>query len=206
VMLTHIRAARGAFLERYYRYEVFHLYTHATERDRRYGEPVIYFSDSVLRLSELVAVEKPATRIIILSACETGSGEWHEGEGVFSFNRTFAALGVPSAMVNLWSVDNQSTYRLNELFAENLANGMPSDIALQQAKIKFMKDADMEHRLPFYWAAPIISGNVVSLHLQSKRYVWRYAAALLVVIGLTLFLNYIFSPINLKASSPGSSA
>jgi CHAT domain-containing protein len=169
---------------------VVHLYTHATERDLRYGEPVIYFADSVLRLSELVAVEKPATRIIILSACETGSGEWHEGEGVFSFNRSFAALGVPSAMVNLWSVDNQSTYLLNELFAENLANGMPSDIALQQAKIKFMEAADMEHRLPFYWAAPIISGNVVSLHLQPSRHVWWYAVALLVVIGVIVLWRW----------------
>jgi hypothetical protein len=34
----------------------------------------------------------------------------YQGEGVFSFNRGFAALGIPAAITNLWSVDNESTY------------------------------------------------------------------------------------------------
>jgi CHAT domain-containing protein len=189
VLLTANRAARSAFLDKYFNYEVVQLYTHATETDQQYGEPVIYFADSALRLSELVAVENPATRIIVLSACETGSGRWYEGEGVFSFNRSFAELGVPSAMVNLWSVDNQSTYQLNELFSENLARGMASDVALQQAKIKFMKNADKERRLPFYWAAPIISGHVISLQPQDKNRGWWYGVTVLAIVGIIVVVK-----------------
>ena len=193
-LLTADRAVRSAFLDKYFKYEVVQLYTHATETDQHYGEPVIYFSDSALRLSELVPVAKPATRIIILSACETGRGKWHEGEGVFSFNRSFAELGVPSAMVNLWSVDNRSTYQLTELFVENLSRGLPSDVALQQAKIKFMKNADKEHQLPFYWAAPIISGHVISLHTQQKNSGWWYAVAVLVVVGMVFVVKKLLFP------------
>jgi CHAT domain-containing protein len=195
VLLTAAKAERSAFLERYFKYEVVQLYTHATETDQHYGEPVIYFADSALRLSELVPVETPATRIIILSACETGSGRWHEGEGVFSFNRSFAELGVPSAMVNLWSVDNQSTYRLNELFSENLARGISSDVALQQAKIKFIKNADKEHQLPFYWAAPIISGHVISLRTQHTNRVWWYGLAVFVIAGMIIVVKKLYKKV-----------
>jgi CHAT domain-containing protein len=185
VMLTGGKASRSAFLDGYFKYEVVQLYTHATDADNN-GEPVIYFADSALRLSELIASQQPATRLIILSACETGSGKWYDGEGVFSFNRSFAEVGVPSAIVNLWSVDNQSTYKLNELFCEYLSHGVASDVALQRAKIQFMKNADMEHRLPFYWAAPIISGHVITLQSAHTGWIWWYSGVM-VLAGLTIF-------------------
>ncbi len=87
------------------------------------GEPVIYFADSALYLSELVGENKAATQLIVLSACETATGKEYKGEGVFSFNRGFAALGIPAAISSLWSVDNKSTYRITELFYKWLSQG-----------------------------------------------------------------------------------
>ena len=102
------------------------------------NDPVIYFSDSALYLSSLIPDRKPVTQLVVLSACETANGKLYRGEGIFSFNRGFAALGIPAAISNLWSVDNESTYQITELFYKYLSQGLPTDIALQKAKLEFI--------------------------------------------------------------------
>ncbi|RYG40212.1 MAG: CHAT domain-containing protein, partial [Chitinophagaceae bacterium] len=191
LLYTGVGAVRREFLDKYYKYKIVQLYTHASEAAHE-GDPVIYFADSAVRLSELMAVDHPATRLIILSACETGKGKWNEGEGVFSFNRAFAELGVPSAMVNLWSVDNQSTYRLNEIFCKYLSEGVASDVALQLAKIDFMHSADKEHRLPYYWAASVIAGRVITLDKSARTWDMGYWAVLSVFfVAAFLVISYV---------------
>lgn len=164
-------ATRNAFLNNYHRYGIVQLYSHATESAST-GDPVIYFSDSILKMSELLPLNRPVTRLIILSACETGKGRLFKGEGIFSFNRIFAELGIPSSMVNLWSVDNQSTFELTELFCKYLSQGYASDIALQKAKKDFLNLSDKEKHLPFYWAASVITGNTISISTNEK-YFWN---------------------------------
>jgi len=161
-------ASKGKFLNEFYKYKIIQLYTHGT--DSGYGaEPMIYFSDSALSLSDLLPDQKPATHLIVLSACETASGRVYSGEGVFSFNRGFAALGIPSCVSNLWQVGNKATYRLTELFYKYLAKGLPLDVALQKAKQEFRETAKVgEEKLPYYWAAPILVGKTDPIPLQAK--------------------------------------
>ncbi len=149
-------ASKDNFLQRFHLYQLIQLYTHATDSGYN-GEPVIWFADSILTLSDLISEHKPATRLIVLSACETGKGKLYRGEGIFSFNRGFAALGIPSSVSNLWSVDNVSTYRITEMFYKYLQDGIPSDVALQKAKLDFIS-GDKEKQIPYYWAAPILVG------------------------------------------------
>jgi CHAT domain-containing protein len=120
-----------------------------------------------LYLSELIPESTPATRLIVLSACESGKGEFYRGEGIFSFNREFAALGIPAAIVNLWSVENTATYGLTELFYKYLSRGDSTDLALQKAKKEWIQTASGDQRLPYYWAAPILTGSPALL-IQNK--------------------------------------
>ena len=94
--LLESHASRNNFMKLFDGYRIIQLYTHAADSSSS-GEPVIYFCDSALYLSELIPEKKPATRLIVLSACETGNGKLYQGEGVFSFNRGFAALGIPAS-------------------------------------------------------------------------------------------------------------
>ncbi|PWT96344.1 MAG: hypothetical protein C5B52_16020, partial [Bacteroidetes bacterium] len=151
------QATKQNFLNEYFKHQVVQLYTHAADNSNN-GEPIIYFSDSLMYLSELIPGLEPATRLIVISACESGSGKLYEGEGVFSFNRGFAAIGVPSSVTNLWSVDDKSTYRITELFYRHIANGEPYDIALQLAKNEFMNSGSKDDQLPYYWAGPVLVG------------------------------------------------
>ena len=151
-------ASKTNFLSNFANYRIVQIYSHASYNGLS-EKPEIFFADSSLALTELLSKERPLARLIVLSACETALGKEYRGEGVFSFSREFAALGIPASVSNLWSVDNESTYRITELFYQFISEGMPTDRALQQAKLNFIKNASKEKNLPFYWAAPILAGK-----------------------------------------------
>jgi CHAT domain-containing protein len=152
-------ASRNNFLQYFPTYSIVQIYTHASDSSEN-KEPVIYFADSALYLSELIPGKKPITRLIVLSACETGNGNLHQGEGVFSFNRGFAALGIPSCISNLWPAENIPTYKITELFYKYLADGSPMDQALQRAKLEYLKKNESEKEsLPYYWASEVLVGK-----------------------------------------------
>jgi len=179
------KASKDNFLNQFSDYRIIQLYTHATDSGYN-GQPLIYFADTTLSLSDLFYSKKPATKLIVLSACETALGELHPGEGVFSFNRGFAALGIPSAVSNLWEVDNQATYKLTELFYKYVADGIPLDIALQKAKKEFITTSvSGENKLPYYWAASILVGQSKPIALQ-KSFPWKWVAVagILLIVGI----------------------
>lgn len=191
VNLTSSAATRSNFLKQFYQYKIIQLYTHASDSSRN-NEPVIYFADSALYLSDLVGENRPLTKLIVLSACETGSGKEYKGEGVFSFNRGFASLGIPSSVTNLWAVDDASTYKLTELFYKYVAKGFSLDEALQKAKLDFIHSSAKEKQLPYYWAAAVLVGNSEPLQF-AREYSWqRYLGyAVLGIAFFTLFLMII---------------
>jgi CHAT domain-containing protein len=187
--ITSSLATKNNFLNQFPGYKIIQLYTHASDSSSN-GEPVIYFADSALYLSELIPEKKTATQLIVLSACETGNGKLYKGEGVFSFNRGFASLGIPSSVINLWAVDNESTYKLTELFYKYVSQGIPLDISLQKAKLEFISTSSKNKRMPYYWAAAIIAGKTDSVNI-GKSVPWLVIIiAGILVTSLVLFLSF----------------
>jgi hypothetical protein len=189
--LVTAAATRESFRRAFSGYRFIQLYTHSSDSSDR-KEPVIYFADSVLYLSDLIPENKPAAQLIVLSACQTGIGRFYRGEGVFSFNRGFAALGIPSSVSNLWSIDNNSTYRITELFYKYLSDGLPIDIALQKAKLQFIKTSDSrEKQLPYYWAASILIGKTNAIDFPRPfNWMWVAYGVLAVLIAFILYRTF----------------
>ncbi|MBD2755322.1 CHAT domain-containing protein [Spirosoma validum] len=161
-LLTHDNATRRAFLKEATDASVIQLFTHATA-DSSGQEPQLYFADSTLMLSDLGDGDLSNTRLVVLAACKTGVGANQRGEGVFSLARGFAALGVPSVLTTLWSVQNEATYKLTELFYKYIHQGLPKDIALQRAKQEWLSEVDQTNQLPNFWAGLIIVGDTEPL-------------------------------------------
>lgn len=181
-------ATKNNFLQNFPAYNIVQLYTHASDNSA-YKDPVIYFADSALYLGSLLPDRRPVTRLVVLSACETANGKLYQGEGIFSFNRGFAALGIPAAISNLWSIDNKSTYQITELFYKYLSKGLPTDVALQKAKLEFInKSTSKEQKLPYYWAAAILTGKVETFK-SNHSLPWLELTIVLIVLSGIIFLS-----------------
>ncbi|MEJ7589415.1 MAG: CHAT domain-containing protein [Ferruginibacter sp.] len=181
-------ATRHNFVKHFTKYKIIQLYTHASDT-AGFGEPVIYFADSLLLLSELIGGEQPATNLIVLSACNTGAGKLHPGEGVFSFNREFASMGVPAAITNLWEADRSSGIQLTELFYEYLNNGVSTHVALQQAKLAFLSTASEKNKLPYFWAGTILTGKSNMIAFK-KPFPWP--TIILIIAGISLVVIFAY--------------
>ena len=63
--------------------------------------------------------------VVVLSACETGSGKLQGQEGVMNLARAFLTAGARSVVASLWDVDDRSTATLMESFYEHLKGERP---------------------------------------------------------------------------------
>jgi CHAT domain-containing protein len=93
--------------------------------------------------------------LIVLSACSSGQGKI-TGDGVIGLSRSLFAAGVPSVIVSLWSVGDDSTEFLMTEFYQNLQNGMNKAQALRQAILKTREDFSDD---PYSWAAFTLIGE-----------------------------------------------
>ncbi|MCP4438404.1 MAG: CHAT domain-containing protein [Aureispira sp.] len=131
--------------------------------------------------------------LVVLSACETGYGKFKQGEGVMSLARSFMYAGVPSLVMSLWSVNDRATAVLMQYYYTELANGSPKNKALQQAKLKYLKQAKGVAKHPVFWAPFVQLGNTQPIELTLKKdglnYWYWLGGSLLLFSGIVFFLR-----------------
>jgi hypothetical protein len=87
----------------------------------------------------------------------------------------------------LWSVDNKSTYQITELFYKYLSDGLPIDVALQKAKLDFIQKGTKQKKLPYYWAAAVLTGKSDAIK-YIKNFSWKDIPMILILAGLIFFI------------------
>lgn len=121
--------------------------------------------DGILTALEASGLNLWGTKLVVLSACDTGIGEVKNGEGVYGLRRAFLLAGTESLVMSLWSVSDYATRELMTDYYKNMKNGIGRGEALRQAKLAMMKKKGREH--PFYWSGFIQSGEWGNL--EGKR-------------------------------------
>ena len=111
--------------------------------------------DGFLTAGEIFGMNLNAD-IVGLSACKTGLGVQSAGEGVVGLSRAFMYAGTDTVLVSLWSVADESTYKLMVKFFEGLKAGKDKLTALKDAK-NYLRNNGYAN--PFYWAPFIIMGR-----------------------------------------------
>ena len=113
-------------------------------------------NDGVLTALEVLGLDLSGTRLVILSACETGLGEIHEGEGVYGLRRSFQEAGVQSIVNSLWEVSDAGTQTLMTAVYKRLLAGVPPHQALRESQLEMLKKADWS--APYIWSAFFMVG------------------------------------------------
>jgi CHAT domain-containing protein len=117
--------------------------------------------DGILTALEASGLNLWGTKLVVLSACDTGVGEVRNGEGVYGLRRAFVLAGSETQVMSLWAVSDYVTRELMTGFYKNLKQGMARGEALRQVKLEMLRRRERQH--PFYWASFIQSGEWANL-------------------------------------------
>ena len=117
--------------------------------------------DGILTALEAANLNLWGTKLVVLSACDTGLGNVKNGEGVYGLRRSFVLAGTESLVMSLWSVSDYATRELMTEYYKNLKQGIGRRESLRQVQLAMLKRKNREH--PFYWAAFIQSGEWANL-------------------------------------------
>ena len=98
--------------------------------------------DGVLSGAELSKQNFSNTRLMVLSACQTGQGQLTD-DGIYGLQRALKQAGIDGICVTLWSVSDLSSGNLMRYFYENLAQQKDLDIheAFMAARQRLKQDS-----------------------------------------------------------------
>ncbi|MGB7445027.1 MAG: CHAT domain-containing protein [Coleofasciculaceae cyanobacterium] len=155
------QATKVSLLEKMPKAQLIHLATHGLLDDiKQLGIPgAIALAPSegdngFLTAGEILEMKLNA-ELVVLSACSSGQGKI-TSDGVIGLSRCLFAAGVPSVIVSLWSVGDDSTEFLMTKFYQNLKSGTNKAQALRQAILTTMEDYSDN---PYSWAAFTLIGE-----------------------------------------------
>jgi CHAT domain-containing protein len=117
--------------------------------------------DGILTALEASGLNLWGTRLVTLSACDTGLGEVKNGEGVYGLRRALVLAGAETLVMSLWPVSDQVTRELMTAYYAGLKQGQGRGEALRQVQLKMLKSKYRQH--PYYWASFIQAGEWANL-------------------------------------------
>jgi CHAT domain-containing protein/tetratricopeptide (TPR) repeat protein len=133
--------------------------------------------DGILTAYEAAGLDLWGTKLVVLSACETGVGEVQNSEGVYGLRRALVLAGSESQVMTLWQVSDEATRDLMVDYYKRLTAGEGRTEALRSVQLEMLrgggtaagglkrglgaaaKVVERDYSHPYYWAAFIQSGD-----------------------------------------------
>lgn len=98
------------------------------------NEPLENIDDGVLTAQEISRLNLSATRLVVLSGCNTGIGGVDYNEGIYGLQRAFRLAGVNSIIASQRKVPDKETKELMVAFYNHLVTGMGTKEAFDNAQ------------------------------------------------------------------------
>ena len=117
--------------------------------------------DGILTALEAAGLNLWGTKLVTLSACDTGIGEVKNGEGVYGLRRAFVLAGTETLVMSMWPVSDYVTREMMTAYYKGLKQGQGRGEAMRQVQLSMLKSKGRAH--PFYWASFIQSGEWANL-------------------------------------------
>ena len=203
---TGAEASEFVFRKKANQFGILHLATHAWMDNRNPMNSSLYFSlvnpnpadstaenikgenDGVLHAWELYNMSLES-QMIVLSACNTGTGKLQRGEGVMSLGRAFTFAGIPSVVMSLWPASDNSTSGIMKSFYRELRSGKTKEEALRIAKLEYLRNSDELTAHPYFWAGFLLQGDTQPLSGSGSNAAFWLGAVLILLAGIVLLLR-----------------
>ena len=117
--------------------------------------------DGILTALEASGLNLWGTKLVTLSACDTGIGEVKNGEGVYGLRRAFVLAGTETLVMSLWPISDYVTREMMTSYYKSLKQGLGRGESMRQLQLSMIQRKGREH--PFYWASFIQSGEWANL-------------------------------------------
>jgi CHAT domain-containing protein len=112
--------------------------------------------DGILTALEASGLDLGGTKLVVLSACETGVGKVTNGEGVYGLRRALVIAGAESLVMTLWQVDDLATRDLMAGYYARLEKGAGRSSALRDTQLAIAAQPKYAH--PYFWASFLAAG------------------------------------------------
>ena len=163
---------------------IFHFAMHAqNEEENAEGNYLLFSGKGKLFDYEISSLDLHSP-LVILNACNTGTGNLNNGEGMLCLTRSFMAAGAGSVVHTLWVADDGSSPLMMNRFYRKLAAGKPKNTALREAKLEYLDKAPPFLTNPYFWSGYQLVGNTSPV--RSKP--WLLLAAEILAAVLMIFL------------------
>jgi CHAT domain-containing protein/Tfp pilus assembly protein PilF len=125
--------------------------------------------------------------MVVLSACNTGSGTLFHGEGLMSISRSFILAGAVSVVLTNWDINDITSSKIMTGFYHYLSMGKEKDEALRLGKIDFIKASPTVYANPYYWAGYEILGNKSFVVQNTRQKLYLIFGILLALLSVGFY-------------------
>jgi CHAT domain-containing protein len=108
--------------------------------------------DGIATAYEISHLNLSNTKLVVLSACESGLGDIKGSEGVFGLQRAFKMAGTDYLLVSLWQVPDKETVEFMDLFYKSWLSGKTIHEAFAKAQKKMRK----KYKEVYKWGAWVL--------------------------------------------------
>jgi CHAT domain-containing protein len=106
-----------------------------------------------------ISLTRIKSPMVVLSACNSGSGTLYFGEGLMSLARGFTLAGASSVIKTAWDINDESSAAIMKNFYFYLSKGKEKNVSMRLAKLDYLKNSSPESKNPYFWAAYEVLGD-----------------------------------------------
>ena len=181
-------ATKQQFFKNMLSYGILHLSTHVSYnvhnpiKSKLFLAPLNNQDDGILYAYDIFGTPM-RTHLVTLSACDSKKAQT-ETNGLAGIADAFSYNGCRNILMTLWQVEDKAMMTITVNFYKYLSKGYPKEVAIQKAKIDYLRHADRYKSDPFYWSGIILQGDSIDLGLESSFFIryWKEIAFLLFVV------------------------
>jgi CHAT domain-containing protein/tetratricopeptide (TPR) repeat protein len=134
-----------------------------------------------------ICLARIASPMVVLSACNSGSGTLYHGEGLMSLARSFMLAGASSVVKTSWEVNDEASAIIISGFYHYLSREYPKDEAMNLAKIEYIRKNPPVCSNPYYWAAYEVVGDNAPITNKKSFSVMILSIVVIIAAGFAVF-------------------